>query len=151
MNEINFIVNGEIKGKGRPRFSKVGNFVRTYTDEKTISYENKVLMCYKEAVKGSEYETNIMFPKGTMVSICVFCYFKLRKTDYCKKGLNKSGKEKMDRLYCDKKPDFDNVVKSVLDGLNGVCYEDDSQVVLLYGYKKYTEQQERLEISIKKI
>lgn len=30
-----------------------------------------------------------------------------------------------------KKPDIDNIAKSIMDGLNGVAYEDDKQVVRL--------------------
>ena len=33
------------------------------------------------------------------------------------------------------KPDVDNLLKTVLDGLNGVAWEDDSQVTELHGYK----------------
>ena len=41
------------------------------------------------------------------------------------------------RFYCSKhrrgrKPDLDNLIKLVKDGLNQVVYEDDSQVVSLY-------------------
>ena len=35
------------------------------------------------------------------------------------------------------KPDLDNMVKSVLDALNGVVYEDDSQVVKCTSVKRY--------------
>lgn len=35
--------------------------------------------------------------------------------------------------------DVDNHLKSVLDALNGICYEDDSQVVEVTGTKSYGE------------
>lgn len=151
MNEINFIVNGEIKGKGRPRFSKVGNFVKAYTPKDTENYENKVLMCYLSSVKGTEYENKYFADNDIMVSVSVNAYFTLKKGDYGKKGLNKSGKEKLDKVYSTKHKDLDNIIKSVLDALNNVCYKDDKQVVLLTGSKRYTQDQERLEVSIKKI
>ena len=36
------------------------------------------------------------------------------------------------------RPDVDNYVKAVLDGLNGVAWHDDSQVVTLHAEKHYT-------------
>ena len=36
-----------------------------------------------------------------------------------------------------KKPDIDNLAKSVLDGLNGVVWHDDSQIVSLHLTKVY--------------
>jgi crossover junction endodeoxyribonuclease RusA len=35
------------------------------------------------------------------------------------------------RVWCEKKPDCDNLAKSVLDALNGRCFVDDSQVTSL--------------------
>lgn len=49
-----------------------------------------------------------------------------------------------------KKPDIDNVVKAVLDALNGVAYRDDTQVVELHVRKSYSEKP-RVEVSIEKI
>ena len=43
---ISFNIPGEPQGKGRPRFSTRGGFVKTYTPEKTASYENFVKVCY---------------------------------------------------------------------------------------------------------
>jgi Holliday junction resolvase RusA-like endonuclease len=40
-------------------------------------------------------------------------------------------------IYPAKKPDIDNVVKSVTDALNGLAYGDDSQIVSLYVHKRY--------------
>ena len=150
--EISFIVNGEPHGKGRPRFYRMGKMVKTYTDYDTLNYENRVLMCYKNKLR--EYNINdndILFPKGTFVKMIVYCYFSLNKGDYGKKCLNKNGREKIDRKYCDKKPDIDNILKSIQDGLNGVAYDDDSQVVGVESYKLYTESQSRVEITLKEI
>jgi Holliday junction resolvase RusA-like endonuclease len=37
-----------------------------------------------------------------------------------------------------RKPDIDNVLKIVLDALNGVAYKDDSRVVSVSGRKIYS-------------
>ena len=39
-----------------------------------------------------------------------------------------------------KKPDADNVMKIILDALNGVAYEDDRQIVALAIRKTYGEK-----------
>ena len=39
--------------------------------------------------------------------------------------------------YHTKRPDLDNLLKSVLDALNGVVFKDDSQVVAIQAYKYY--------------
>ena len=38
-----------------------------------------------------------------------------------------------------KKPDVDNITKSILDSLNGIAYKDDSQVTGLEVMKEYGE------------
>lgn len=50
------------------------------------------------------------------------------------------------------KMDVDNVAKSVLDGLNGVAYEDDDQVVelLIRKHKVKSKADERVEIEIRR-
>lgn len=151
---LEFVINGEPRGKGRPRFFKRGNIVTTYTDNETLNYENRVLMCYKNAIKekyGDEYINKVLFPKNTFVELNVVCYFSLNKGDYGKTGLNKSGRNKMDRIYYDKKPDLDNILKAIQDGLNGVAYDDDTQVVVINAKKVYTQDMARVEISLNKI
>jgi Holliday junction resolvase RusA-like endonuclease len=36
-----------------------------------------------------------------------------------------------------KKPDIDNILKAYLDAMNGIVYEDDTQVVSLHSTKVY--------------
>lgn len=55
-------------------------------------------------------------------------------------------------IYTHRKMDVDNVAKSVLDGLTGVAYEDDDQVVELQvrKHKIKEKSEERVDIEIRK-
>lgn len=46
-----------------------------------------------------------------------------------------------------KLPDIDNLVKAIMDGLNGIAYQDDRQVGTLWVRRKFAED-ERAEIEI---
>jgi crossover junction endodeoxyribonuclease RusA len=54
-------------------------------------------------------------------------------------------------IYVRRRMDVDNVAKSILDGLTGVAYEDDDQVVELVvrKHKVKRKEEERVEIEIK--
>lgn len=56
-------------------------------------------------------------------------------------------------VFCRGKMDVDNVAKSILDGLNGVAYEDDDQVVELHiwKYRVKNAAEERVEIEIREV
>ena len=45
------------------------------------------------------------------------------------------------RVFPSVKPDLDKLIRAVLDGLTGVAYEDDSQVILIQSSKTYGEKQ----------
>jgi len=66
------------------------------------------------------------------------------------KSLSKKKYEEIKGAYHIKRPDVDNLVKAVLDGLNGFAYKDDSQVAQLSVTKRYSETP-RIEISIKEL
>ena len=38
------------------------------------------------------------------------------------------------------KPDLDNIAKSVLDGLNGIAFVDDSQIIRIHAEKKFGDR-----------
>ena len=42
------------------------------------------------------------------------------------------------KIFPSRKPDIDNVLKVVLDALNGVAYKDDSRVVAVSARKVYS-------------
>lgn len=54
-------------------------------------------------------------------------------------------------VYAKGKLDADNIAKSILDGLNGIAYEDDDQVIelLVRKHKVKSKADERVEIKIR--
>ena len=121
---VRFVVPGEPKGKGRPRFSTAGKYPKAVTPEETASYENLIKVLYMEGG----------FPKlEGAVRMEITAYFKVASSASKKrKAAMLIGEEK-----CMKKPDADNIVKCVADGLNGVAYDDDKQIVELEIKKLY--------------
>ena len=127
--KVKFTVLGEPQGKGRPRFTKVGQYVKTYTPDKTVSYENLVKIEYRRQCK------DYMFEKGRPVDIRILAYYPIPKSVSKKKQTMMIANE----LRPMKKPDTDNVVKVILDSLNQIAYHDDVQAVDCQVRKFYSE------------
>ena len=123
---IKFTVDGEPKGKGRPRFRSFGKFVTTYTDAKTKSLETNIRNTYLGYGFDSNLEENIP------VDIDIKFYMPIPKSLSEKKK-----KELIDQPHT-KKPDIDNMLKSVYDGLNKAAFADDSQVYCSSNEKLYS-------------
>ena len=134
---VKFTVPGKPVGKQRPRFSRTLAGVRTYTPRKTQEYEDLVRISYR-AVSKQKLEGAI--------SATIYGYFEPPKS------VSKKQREQMlkgDISYI-KKIDSDNLAKSILDALNGVAYDDDSQVCLLIVQKLYGEKA-RVEVVLEEI
>lgn len=117
-------IDGVPVAKGRPRLGRYG----TYTPKKTQEYEEYVKACWVSkygAIQPAEQplEVNIVFYMPIPKS-----YSKKQKAEIL------SG-----RLKHTKKPDIDNLIKSVLDALNGLAYADDSQIIKVTAVKRYAE------------
>lgn len=124
------VIPGEPVAKGRPKFSTQGGFVRAITPEKTINYENLVKLMYQQ-----QCTDHIPFPKDVQLRADIEAYFSIPKSVSKKKMSDM----KQHILNPTKKPDADNIAKSVLDSLNGIAYYDDSQIVVLTVKKLYNE------------
>ena len=126
-------VEGEIVGKQRPRVCRYG----TYTPKKTKDYEQLIRNSYM-AQDGKFFERDIP------VQITIKAYKKPPKST-TKKNLKLI---EQGLFLWVKKPDIDNICKSVLDALNGIAYADDGQVVKVGTTKEYTLQEERTLINL---
>lgn len=124
--QVYFSVDEPPVGKQRPKFSRVGGFVRAYTPAKTVGYENKVRDAAKTAMGSSK-------PLETPISAYIHVRLPVPKSypksrrEACLTGFEAPTK----------KPDLDNIVKSVTDALNGICYVDDCQIVNIHATKVY--------------
>ena len=133
-----FTIYGECVGKGRPKFSRMGNFVRTYTPEATANYETFVRLSFIQE------NPNFKTIEKDIPLTCIITIYK---------GIPKSVSKKKRTMMLNEvirptsKPDIDNSVKSIFDALNGVAYHDDSQVVEL-SVNKYYSETPRVEVVI---
>ena len=130
MNGLTFTVPGEPTGKERPKFSTINGHVRAITPKRTVSYENFVKLAYSQAYPG-----RVPFEKDVPLLVTIKAYFKMPAS------ASKKKRQAMleGRIKPTKKPDCDNIAKSVLDALNGIAYYDDSQVVTVTVEKLYSE------------
>ena len=145
MSKVELIILGEPVGKQRPRVSMANGIVRTYTPSKTANYETLVAHEYMSKYKGQ------MFAINEPIYAVVKAYFSLNKGDYGKKGLNKSGREKIEKGFATTHIDIDNILKSVFDALNKICYPDDKQIVSVIATKEWTQETPRVEIHLESI
>lgn len=127
---IEFVVPGKCIGKQRPRFSRIGKFVHTYTPQYTKDYEKEVIKAYNKEADGKKLkgavkaEISLIFEPPKSIS-------------------KKKRKQMIDgEIPYTKKIDLDNGIKSILDGLNTIAYEDDSCVDSVYCTKSYGETSE---------
>ncbi len=123
---IYFVVPGAPHGKGRPRASSRGGFVRMYTPAATQAYET--LIAKQAAFARGDWPV-----MATPMSLRVAAYHPI--------PASWSKRKQQQALAGDLipgKPDLDNVAKAVLDALNGVVYLDDKQVVRLVAEKRYS-------------
>lgn len=136
--EANFIVYGEPKGKGRPRFNtKTGHAI---TPKDTVNYETLVHMEYLNQCGGMK------FSDDAMLDMRIKAYYSIPKSK--SKKLQARMLEGIVRPT--KKPDMDNVVKIIADSLNKVAYRDDTQIVDCQCRKFYSDTP-RVEVRILEI
>lgn len=126
---VTFKVDGVPVPKGRARYVKRGNFVQAYTPEKTRTYETLIKDAARQAMGGSE-------PLETPVSLYLYIRVPI-PASATKKRLQAiaDGSEKPI-----KKPDASNILKSVEDGMNGVVYHDDSQIINIHVTKVFSSE-----------
>ena len=125
---ITFTVPGEPQGKGRPRAFRAGRGVRMYTPAKTEAYEQAVATAGRQAMAGREPMVGPL-AVDLMAVVSVPESWSKKRRAAALEGLELPAK----------KPDADNVAKAIADGLNGIAYGDDAQVVELRVRKRYGE------------
>lgn len=106
-----FTVPGEPVSKSRARFTKRGSKSHAYTPQKTLEGEMRVGLAFRQATTGLP-----LAPTETEVAYRVEAEF-----------YNGTRQRR----------DVDNMTKLILDGLNGVAWVDDNQVLEIESRKTY--------------
>ena len=120
---LHFTIPGTPVAKGRARVLKSG---RSYTPAKTANYAAKVAHHGKQAM-GIDGPSKGALSVFIGVNIEVPASWSKRKRADALAGLVKPVS----------RPDGDNYEKAILDGLNGVVWHDDGQVVDMIWRKRY--------------
>ena len=128
--------------QGRPRFARRGKFVQTYDPPKSKKFKIELAeLARKESTEQTFYAS-----KHVPIEVNLRFYIPLLKS------FNKNKREMALNGYLrpPKRPDLDNYIKGTLDGLNGIFWEDDGQIVELHAGKYYSDKP-RIEMEIKEM
>lgn len=132
---VQVVVYGSPQGKGRPRSRVVtpegkASFVTHYTPTKTRRYEELISESGKTAMQQQGLKP---FEGPLTMDMCAFMpvpdSWPAWRREAALAGL----------IVPTVKPDFDNLMKTI-DGLNGVCFKDDVQIVGVTFDKYYSDQ-----------
>lgn len=126
-----FTVHTDPVAKGRPRFSTQSGFPRAYTPKKTTDAELLIALCAKQ---------HFPTPLDGPLRVGMKFYMPIPKYRMRKKEVQ----------FHTKRPDLDNLCKTILDSLNGIAYHDDSQIIALDAMKGYSGKP-RVEIFVAEI
>lgn len=139
MLSLNFSILGTPTGKGRPRFYRG----RAVTPKKTRDYETLVRHEAQQALEHMVQLPNFEAP----CEVTIDAYYSIPKS-YTKKQRRQIA-ESGAWVVRPGKPDLDNAIKEILDGMNGIVYRDDVQVVSLRAKKHWCEGEELPRVDVK--
>jgi Holliday junction resolvase RusA-like endonuclease len=125
---VAFVIQGTPVGKGRPKFSSQGPFVRAYTPEKTANYENLVKVKAEQAMDGRQMIEGPVEVSIRLIVTPPASWSKKKKRD-AMEGV----------IFPTSKPDIDNVLKGIMDACNEIVFKDDKQAVNVRVVKRYGE------------
>ena len=126
LTNLAFVVPGIPQGKGRARVGKIGGKARMFTPAKTVAYEAAVAHAAAQAMGG-----HALLEGACLVEMDITCpvpaSWSRRKQAAALAG----------EVYPATKPDKDNIIKAIYDGMNGVVWRDDVQAVDGVQRKRY--------------
>jgi len=144
---VTFSIPGKPRGQGRPRAASIAGQTRVYKSRNDRLYESRVQEAFYAAVRDMAFEP---FRGPLILTVMAF-------TEPPTSSMRKSSREYFarrklpslgaidtrlmvlagDPAHRTQRPDLSNVVKAVEDGLNGLAFVDDKQIVATIAMKMY--------------
>jgi len=123
MKFVQFTLAGKPMAKGRVRFTQKGH---AYTPDRTVRYEGQLAFAAQQAMNG-RLPADGPVAVTLIVSMPIPVSWSAKKRTQAETGF----------LYPTVKPDLDNFAK-MLDALNMIVWNDDSQIIDLRVVKTYS-------------
>ena len=135
MAEYSITYMGKLQAQQRPRHRMVVTkngqiFSQTYEQKQSRDFKASLHLLAQDAVQ----KKNGKPLEGAVCLVLTIGVAMPQSMSKKQRALVEDGK-----LFPTKKPDVDNMLKAVMDALNGVVYFDDKQVVSVTVRKYYTE------------
>jgi Holliday junction resolvase RusA-like endonuclease len=128
---MNLIIPGVPIAKARPRFARIGKFIKTYKTEPQETAEGRFLWEVRQQWKGE--------PLDGPLAITIF-FDMPRPRGHFGTGKNTAKLKDSAPQFHICRPDIDNLIKFCFDCLNGVVWKDDTQVFGLTARKSYADK-----------
>lgn len=138
MRAVTFVVPGQPVGKGRPRSvtrkrrdkatGQMAQYIAHVTPVNTEKYEQEVGNAARIAMRGRELITGPVMVEMDITVQIPQSWSKKRKSQAL-----------AGEIFPTTKPDKDNVIKAIYDGINGIVWKDDVQAVDGHQRKRYGE------------
>lgn len=137
---ISIIIPGEPVPQARPRAARIGNGVRFYNTPAVENYKKAVQQYARLAMRSRPPLTGAL-----ALEIKIFRGIP-KSWSAAKKAAALRGE-----IQPIQKPDLSNYIKLLEDALNGIAWEDDSQIVLYQDCSKNFGATPQVEIHIKEV
>src|SRR5699024_7378870 len=125
---MKIVINHEPVPQLRPRATGMGKGIRMYDPKKVADYKRLV-----------EYEAKKQWAGDVLTSplhVTITIYRPIPKSETIKRKELMESQEILPVV----RPDIDNYAKAPLDALNGIVWQDDSQIVRLVSEKFYSHE-----------
>ena len=140
---VKFDVVGPPVGKERAVVTLSKRGASAHTPKRTVLYESKVAWAATEAFRKPAFAGRHGVPFDVPVGVMIHI-----KKLIPKSWSKKRKAEALELGWASSYPDIDNVIKSILDAMNGIAYLDDKQVVQVFAQRTYSEHREFVEVVV---
>ena len=140
---MEIVIYGEPVPQGRPKFASFGGHVHAYDPQKSKNYKQLVRFWVTQHLK----KMDGWKPQENALCVVLTFYMGI-PTSWTKKRKLEASQGQIRPI---KKPDTDNLIKSVTDACTGLLWVDDAIITDLSARKRYTADLARVVLKVTEV